>query len=143
MSKFSLPIKRSDGSVLIEPLHSTLSPITPARPKRRRHSLAYNNVEVHRGKIVRDILILILLAITIIAGSAVLIGLAWRDVAVAESQARIVEAEQSAKVRLAEAELQAASDERFEQEVIPMVLAGFGIVITALALIRPNVIIGR
>jgi hypothetical protein len=53
----------------------------------RSHRIAFNNTEVQRGKIFRDIAILALLTITIIAGSAVLIGMLWRDVSVAESQA--------------------------------------------------------
>jgi len=142
MAKHSLPVKRLDDSVLIEPLRPTPTRPSSARSPRRRRTIGFNNTEVQR-KIVRDIAILALLAITIIAGSAVLVGMIWRDVAVAESQARIVEAEQVAQVRLAEAELQAASDERFEQEILPMVLAGFGIAITALVLTRPKVIIGR
>jgi len=143
MTKHSLPVKRLDGSVFIEPLHPTPARPSSARLPRRRRNIGFNNIEVQRGKIVRDIAILVLLAITIIAGSAAIVGLIWRDVAVAESQAPIVEAEQAAQVRLAETELQAAADERFEQEVLPMVLAGFGIAITALVLARPRVMIGR
>ncbi|MGH1480734.1 MAG: hypothetical protein ACRBM6_18705 [Geminicoccales bacterium] len=109
----------------------------------RSHRIAFNNTEVQREKIFRDIAILALLAITIIAGSAVLIGMLWRDVSIAESQARIVVAEQEAASTLAETELLVASDERRGQEALSIALVGFVIVIILLVLMRPNVIIGR
>lgn len=143
MSKYSLPIKRLDGSVVIEPLHSIPTSYFGSRRPVRRRPATINNTKVQREKIFRDIAILVLLAITIVAGSAVLIGTLWRDVAVAESEARIVEAEQAANVRLAEVESEAASDEELPQEMIVFILVGLGIAIVALTLARPNIIIGR
>lgn len=148
MSRYSLPIKRLDGSVVVEPLHTMPTGyIGHRRPVRRRFA-SFNNITVKREKIFRDIAILVLLAVTIIAGSAVLIGTIWRDVAVAESEARIVEAEQKAAVemanaRLAEAKIQAAADERWVEENLPLILAGFGIGIIVLLLARPQIIVGR
>jgi len=143
MTRYSLPIKRLDGSVMIEPLHSRPAHRIEGRPQVRSHRIAFNNTEVQRGKIFRDIAILALLAITIIAGSAVLIGMLWRDVSIAESQARIVVAEQEAASTLAKTELLVASDERRGQEVLSIALVGFVIVIILLVLMRPSVIIGR
>lgn len=143
MTRYSLPIKRLDGSVTIEPLHSIPRHYAGARRPLLRSSVGINNTEVRREKIFRDIAILALLAITILAGSAVLIGMLWRDVAVAESQERIVIAEQTAQVRLTEAKLQAAADERQAEEILPLILAGFGIATILLVLSRPKVTIGR
>lgn len=143
MTKYSLPIKRLDGSVIVEPLFPSPAHHANARYRARPGRIAFNNTEVQREKIFRDIAILALLAITIIAGSAVLIGMIWRDVAVVESQERMVIAEQAAEVRLTEAKLMAASEERQVEKILPIVLVGFGIAIILLVLIRPNVIIGR
>lgn len=148
MSRYSLPIKRPDGSVVVEPLHAMPTGYIGHRRPARRRFASFNNIKVHREKIFRDIAILVLLAITIIAGSAVLIGTIWRDVAVAESEARIVEAEQTAAVemanaRLAEAQIQAAGDEGQMEGNLPFILAGFGIGIIVLLLTRPQIIIGR
>lgn len=145
MTRHSLPIRRFDGSVIIEPLR-----LNPAyrhhggtrRPERHKPDVI-GDTRVQRAKILRDLAILALLAITIVAGSAVLIGTLWRDVAVAESEARIVEAEQAAQVRLAEAEILATSEKKAGQEMLVIVLIGFGIAIIALALARPSIIIGR
>ena len=143
MTRYSLPIKRLDGSVMIEPLHARPAHRIEGRPQVRSHRIAFNNTEVQRGKIFRDIAILALLTITIIAGSAVLIGMLWRDVSIAESQARIVVDEQEAASTLAETEILVASDERRGQEALSIALVGFVIVIILLVLMRPNVIIGR
>ncbi|MGI9492790.1 MAG: hypothetical protein ACR2QF_10365 [Geminicoccaceae bacterium] len=132
MIRHSLPIKRFDGSVLVEALRSVPAHPKGARRPRRRDSIGFNNIEVHRGKIVRDIAILALLATTIFAGFAALIGLILGDIAIAESQARIVEAE-----------LLVVSDERFEHEILPMALAGFGIAVAAFVLTRPWFIVER
>ncbi|MGI9451298.1 MAG: hypothetical protein ACR2QH_11770 [Geminicoccaceae bacterium] len=147
MTRYSLPIKRLDGSVFVEALRPAPSHPKGARRPRRRRAIGFNNIEVHRGKIVRDIAILILLAITIIAGSAALIGLILGDVTMAVSQTGIVVAEQAAQAGLAQAglaetELVAAPDERFEHEIIPMALAGFGVAVAALALTRSRVALG-
>ena len=140
MTRYSMPIKRFDGSVFVEPLRPA-----PARPKGarrpRRRSIGFNNIEVHRGKIVRDILILILLAVTIIAGSVALIGLILGDINMAGGQAGIVIAEQAAQVGMAqvgmaEAQLTTMPDQRFEHEIVPMALTGIGVAIAALVLNR-------
>lgn len=116
---------------------------TGARRPRRQRGIGFNNIEVQRGKIVRDIAILVLLAITIIVGSAALVGLVLQDVAIAESQAYLVEAVQTSEIHSGENGLKAAPDERFVQEIVPMALAGLGIAITALALTRTGIITGR
>ncbi len=145
MARSSLPIKRLDGSVIVEPLHP--------RPASRRHlgvrrpagegRAGIGDSRVQRAKILRDLAILALLAITIIAGSAVIIGTLWRDVAVAESETRMVEAKQAATVRLAELEKLAAADEMPLEDMLLVVLAAFGIAIITLVLARPNIHIGR
>lgn len=145
MTRCRLPIKRSDGSVIVEPLHPTPTHHrhVGVRPLEGRKVATVDDTRIQRAKILRDLAILALLAITIIAGSAVIIGTLWRDVAVAENQARMVEAEQAATVRLAEVERLAASDERPAEELLVMVFVGFGIAIIALVLARPSIIIGR
>lgn len=137
MLKHSLPIKRLDGSVFIEPLRPDPAGFADFPPRSRRRRDAVNNTEVQREKIFRDIAILVLLAVTIIAGSAVLVGMLWRDVAIADSQARIVEAEQAASARLAEAEILAASEEKQFQDDLQVILIGLGLAIVLLVLIRP------
>ncbi len=97
---------------------------------------------VQHAKILRDIAILVLLAVTILAGSAVVIGTLWRDAAVAGSQARMIETEQATAVRLAEAELSAAAGEGLVQEMI-IILAAAGIAIILLMLTRPSITLER
>ncbi len=139
MSRQSLPIKRFDGSVTIEPLRPSLAAFGLSSARRhngpRRGTPA--DAQVQRAKILRDIAILVLLAVTILAGSAVVIGTLWRDAAVAESQARMVEAERSATVRLAEAELSAAHAGLVQKMII--ILAAAGIAIILLMLARPGI----
>jgi hypothetical protein len=147
MTRYSLPVQRFDGSVVIQPLcpkPALGEPGGAPRPGRYRPAAA-RDTRVERAKILRDLAILALLALTIVAGSAVIVSMLWRDVVVADSEARKVEAEQAARVRLAEAELLAAGGDRESraEAMMVIVLAGFGTAVIALALARPSIIIGR
>ena len=138
MTKTSLPIKRPDGSVMIEPLRPqslTFEQIATLSFRERRHA-ADDRLQVQHAKIFRDIAILILLAIMIFAGSAVLIATIWHDVVIAESEVRVIEAEQAAIAKLAEAEMTIIAAEEARGEMTVIALAGFGIAIIILALTR-------
>ena len=134
MTRPSLPIKRPDGSVLIEPLHPAPYDRRQVTQPRIRRLRGYNNTEVQPDAIFRDIAVLALLAVAIIAGSAVLLGLLWHDVMLAETQVRIIEAEQATKAALAEAAIKAASEGKADPPLLPLILGGAGIAAMLLAL---------
>lgn len=145
MTKTSLPMKRPDGSVIVEPLQTdglTFEQFSTL-PFHSRSRAVVDRKQVQHVKIFRDIAILALLAITILAGSAVLIATIWRDVVIAENETRVIEAEQATIAKLAEAEMALTAAEWAKQEMMIIVLAGFGIAIIVLALTRTSVVIGR
>jgi hypothetical protein len=144
MTRNSLPLQRLDGTVIVRPLTPTPAGLAPGDLQRqtRRGPGGQDDTRVERAKIVRDLAIIALLALTIVAGAAVMIGALWRDAAVAESQARIIEAEQAARVKVAEAEILAA-EESADRDMLLLVLVGIGTAIIALVALRPSIIIGR
>lgn len=145
MTKTSLPLKRPDGSVIVQPLQPTRPTFeqVASLPFHSGRRSAVDHGVVQHAKIFRDIAILALLAITILAGSAVLIATIWQDVVIAENEARIVIAEQEAIAKLAEVEMTLNAESEAKGKMVVFALAGFGIAIIILALTRPSVVIGR
>lgn len=84
------------------------------------------------------------LLVTVLVGSTVLIGTFWRDVALARNETRLVEIEQTARLRMAEIEALASQQAAAAGgDVLTPVLAGLGALIVVLVLLRPIIVTGR
>lgn len=81
MTKLSRPVRFPDGSMVVGPLRRST-----ARNRRPPTigQLSAEEARVTHAGILRDISILALLAITIVAGTMILIGALWHNVAMAE-----------------------------------------------------------
>ena len=147
MPRYSLPVKSTDGDVIIRPLRNSEARRHPAvadldfpPPADNRPPAEH---QIDRTKIWRDILILATMAITAIAGSAVLLGLFWREVALARNETRLVEIEETARLRMAEIEAVANQQVAASSEILILTLAGAGIVAALACLLRPIIVTGR
>ena len=146
MKTCSPPIKQPDGSIVVRPLR--LPPVGRGqdggcRQNGRDDVSMTEDSRVVCARILRDITILAVLATTIVAGSAVLVTAIWRDIAIADSNARIVEAEVAAKARIAEAQSRADSSRHFNRDLTLVIATGFGLAVVVLLLARPTIIVGR
>ncbi len=146
MKTCSLPIKQPDGSIVVSPLR--LPPVRRGidaefwQNEKDGVSITEDS-RVARARILRDIAILAVLAITIVAGSAVLVTTTWRDIVIADSNARIVEAEEAAKARIAEAQSRADSIRHLNRDLTLVIVTGLGLAVVVLLLVRPTIIVGR
>lgn len=146
MKVCSLPIKQPDGSIVVSPLR--LQAVRRGidaefRQNREDSASATEDSRIARARILRDIAILAVLATTIVACSTVLVITIWRDIVVAESNARIVEAQEAASARIVEAQSRAVSSKHFNRNLTFVIAIGFGVAVVVLLLARQIIIVGR